>query len=581
MAVVASPAATPVHTGSAGRALDSVRRGWAGWVLTIILAVLILYPLGMLFWASLHSGGPNDPTSTFTLANYQKVFSTASTYELIWTTTWLAVVRVILASAIGIFLAWVVTRTDTPWRRGIEVLVWIKFFAPPLPILVAWALLAGKNGLLNAMAQQLPFVTGPIFDIYSFAGIIWVSTINLAALFFLLTVPAFRSMDATLEDSARLCGASRLQTLRNVTVPVLLPTILGAVFLALIFVLESFEAEVLFGSPAKIYVLSTRIFAFTQEFPPDLPSATALSSVFLLAVAVLIIIQLRLLGGRSFITVSGRGFNTQPTPLGPWRWVTFAICILYFLIAAVIPLSVLVLGSVMQAWGVWNFSSLTGEHWRTALADPRLGLAMRNTVTLGVAVGVFGTIVCALAAYVIVRTRSKARMLLEFITWAPRTVPGAVLGIAFLWAYVGGLWVFRPLYGTLAMLVIVLIANGIPLGSRLANGAIHQVAEELEEAAWVSGASWLHSFREVLVPIMAPALLTSFLFLFLSAIRNLVLVVFFYRPESRVLSTILWESWTGGTPERALVSGLVMMLMAAVALSLALLLRRKVNVASV
>jgi len=388
-------------------------------------------------------------------------------------------------------------------------------------------------------------------------------------------------MDATLEDSARLCGASRLQTLRNVTVPVLLPTVLGAIFLSFIFVLESFEAEVLFGSPAKIYVLSTRIFAFTQEFPPDLASATALSSVFLVAVALLIVLQLRLLRGKSFITVSGRGFNTQPTPLGRWRWVTFAICILYFLIAAVLPLSVLLLGSVMQAWGIWNFTSLTGEHWRMALADARLGLAVRNTMTLGVAVGVFGTIVCALGAYVVVRTRSSVRGLLEFITWAPRTVPGAVLGIAFLWAYVGGLWIFRPLYGTLAMLVIVLIANGIPLGSRLANGAIYQVAEELEEAARVSGASWIRTFGQVLLPIMAPALLTSFLFLFLSAIRNLVLVVFFYRPESRVLSTILWESWTGGTPECALVSGMIMMMMSGIALALALLLQRRVNVSSV
>jgi len=561
--------------------VDSVRQSWAPWLLTSILAILILYPLGMLFWASVHTGGPNDPTSTFTLDNYQKVFSTPSTYELIWTTTWLAVVRVALAAVIGIFLAWVVTRTDTPWRRGIEVLVWIKFFAPPLPILVAWALLAGKNGLLNAILQQLGVISEPLFNVYSYAGIIWVSIINLAALMFLLTVPAFRSMDATLEDSARLCGASRLQTLRNVTVPVLLPTVLGAIFLSFIFVLESFEAEVLFGSPAKIYVLSTRIFAFTQEFPPDLASATALSSVFLVAVALLIILQLRLLRGKSFITVSGRGFNTQPTPLGRWRWVTFAICILYFFIAAVLPLSVLLLGSVMQAWGIWNFTSLTGEHWRMALADPRLGLAMRNTMTLGVAVGVFGTIVCALGAYVVVRTRSSVRGLLEFITWAPRTVPGAVLGIAFLWAYVGGLWIFRPLYGTLAMLVIVLIANGIPLGSRLANGAIYQVAEELEEAARVSGASWIRTFGQVLLPIMAPALLTSFLFLFLSAIRNLVLVVFFYRPESRVLSTILWESWTGGTPERALVSGMIMMIMSGIALALALLLQRRVNVSSV
>src|SRR4051812_29038682 len=121
-----------------------------------------------------------------------------------------------------------------------------KFFAPPLPILAELPLLADKSGQLNAMLQRLGIISEPFFNIYSYAGIIWVSIINLAALMFLLTVPAFRSMDATLEASARLCGASRLQTLKNVTVPVLLPTVLGAIFLSFIFILESFEAEVLF-----------------------------------------------------------------------------------------------------------------------------------------------------------------------------------------------------------------------------------------------------------------------------------------------------------------------------------------------
>lgn len=578
---MATIARTPTAPLPVSNLLDHLKRWWPAWLLTGLLALLVLYPLGILFLASFRSGGPNDASSTFTVANYVKVFSSASTYELIWTTVWLAAVRVGLAAAIGIFLAWVVTRTDTPWRGGIEVLVWIKFFAPPLPILVAWALLAGKNGLLNVMLQQLPFIQGPIFNVYSYAGIIWVSMINLAALIFLLTVPAFRAMDATLEESARVSGAGRFDTLRYVTVPMLLPTILGALFLSFIFVLESFEAEVLFGSPAKIYVLSTRIFAFTQEYPPDLPSATALSSFFLMAVAVLIALQMRLLSGRSFTTISGRGYSAQPTTLGRWRWLTFGICLIYFFVAAVLPLSVLVLGSFMQAWGVWNFQGLTFENWTASLTDPRLGLATRNTLVLGLLVGLIGTVICALTSYIVVRTRFSSRVLLEFMTWAPRTVPGAVLGIAFLWAYVGGLPIFRPLFGTLWMLVIVLIVNGLPLGSRLANGAMHQVGNELEEAARISGASWSTTFARVLLPIIAPALMTSFLFLFLAAIRNLVLVVFFYRPESRVLSVVLWEGWTGQAPERALVAGIIMMAMSTVALAIALVLRKRAGVISV
>ena len=211
-------------------------------------------------------------------------------------------------------------------------------------------------------------------------------------------------MDASLEESARMSGASRLQALRYVTVPVAMPTVLGAVFLAFIFVLESFETEVILGVPAKVYVLSTRIYTYSQEYPQDLASATALGSFFLLMVGMLIMIQMVMLRGKSFVTISGRGYSQQPTSLGRWRWVTFAIVVLYFFIAAVLPLTMLIVGSFMKAWGVWTASGFTTNHWATSLGDPRLLSAVTNTVLLGVMVGGIGTFVCALAGYVLVRS---------------------------------------------------------------------------------------------------------------------------------------------------------------------------------
>lgn len=549
-----------------------LKRWWPAWLLTAILGTLALYPLVMLFWASIR----ND-AGELTLASYQKVFSTPSTYELIWTTVWLAAVRVALAAVIGVFLAWVVTRTDTPWRGGIEALVWIKFFAPPLPMIVAWTLVGGKTGVINTLLQNVGLATGPVVNIHTYGGIIWVSTLSLAAFIFLLTVPAFRAMDASLEESARISGANRLQALQYVTVPVALPAVLGAIFLSFIIVLESFETEVILGIPSRIYVLSTRIFVMSQEYPQDLSGAAALSSFFLLMVALLIVIQMRLLHGRSFVTISGRGYSQQPTSLGRWRWVTFSICILYFLIATVLPLGMLVVGSFMKAWGVWTATGFTLNHWQISLSDPRLVGAIRNTVILGALVGVAGTLVCALAAYIVVRTNFAGRALVEFITWAPRTAPGVVLAVAFAWAYIG-MPVFRPIGGTLIMLAIVLVVNALPFASRIANGAMHQVGHELEEAARVSGAGWLTMLYRVLLPLLAPALMTSFVLLFLGAIRNLVLVVFFYTPESRVLSVILWEGWIGQAPERSLVAGLLMMGLSIVALVFALYLRKRTGI---
>lgn len=574
--------ATIVHEGTrtlpVGRfdLLEHLRRWWPAWLLTGFLGFLVLYPLGILFISSLRT-----ESGALSFAAYQKVFSQRTTYELLWTTVWLAAVRVALATIVGIFLAWVVTRTDTPGRGIIEVLVWIKFFAPPLPMIVAWALIGGKSGVINSTLQNLGWISEPLFNVYSYGGIIWVSTLSLAAFIFLLAVPAFRSIDASLEESARMSGASRFEALRYVTVPVVTPSILGAVFLSFIFVLESFETEIILGVPSRIYVLSTRIFLYSQEYPQDLPSATALSSFFLVMVGLLILAQMAILGGRSFITITGRGYSQQPTPLGAWRWVTFSICLLYFLVAAVLPLTMLVVGSFMKAWGVWTATAFTTDHWTTSLGDPRLASAIWNTIVLGVMVGGAGTIVAALAGYVLVRSAAfSGSRLLEFITWAPRVAPGVVLAIAFAWAYIG-LPLFRPISGTLVMMAVLLVVAQLPVGARIAQGSMYQLSHELEEAARTSGAGWITTLRHIVVPLLAPALLTSFVLLFLAAIRNLVLVVFFYTPQSRVLSVLLWEGWNGQAPERSLVAGLLMMALSLVALAFALILRRRAGVRTI
>jgi iron(III) transport system permease protein len=572
--IVQSPA-RPARASALSDWLEAARQWWPATLLTVILGFLVLYPVGMLFVSSLR-----DESGALSLTAYQKVFSSRSTYEMIWTTVWLAVVRVAIATVVGLFLAWVVTRTDTPGRGLLEGLVWIKFFAPPLPMIVAWTLIAGKSGILNAGLQQLGLISEPFFNVYSYAGIIWVSCMSLSAFIFLLTVPAFRAMDASLEESARMSGASRLQALRYVTIPVAMPTVLGAIFLSFIIILESFETEVILGVPAKIYVLSTRIFTYSQEYPQDLPSATALGSFFLIMVGMLIATQMVMLHGKSFVTISGRGYSQQPTSLGRWRWVTFSIVVLYFLIAAVLPLTMLVIGSFMKAWGVWSASAFTLNHWQMSLGDPRLLASVTNTVLLGAMVGGIGTLVCALAGYVLVRTQYAGRPILEFITWAPRVAPGVVLAIAFAWAYIG-LPAFRPISGTLGMMGILLIVSFLPLGSRVINGSMYQVSHELEEAARTSGAGWFTTVTRVLLPLLAPALLTSFILLFLAAIRNLVLVVFFYTPGSRVLSVILWEGWNGQAPERALVAGLLMMGLSLIALAGAFMIRKKTGIAAI
>ncbi|MFN0071400.1 MAG: ABC transporter permease [Chloroflexota bacterium] len=557
---------------------EHFRTWWPAWLLTLGLGWLAVVPLFQLFIASFKTSTEAD--AAFTLNNYVRAFSDPTTYELLWTTVTLAALRVGIALVIGIFLAWIVARTDTPGRRFIEVLIWIKFFTPPLPMIVAWILIAGRTGLLNTALQDLGLIRDPLFNITSYWGIVFISTLQFAAFIFLLVLPAFQAMDATLEDSARITGASNFHILKDITVPLVLPAVLGAAFYTFIIALESFETELILGTPARVYVLSTQIFVLAEQYPSDLPRATALSSVFLLAILGVIALQMRMSKGKSFTTVSGSTYSTRVTPLGPWRWLTFGICLLYFAISTVLPFIVLVLGTFMKGWGLWGPNAFTLKHWEISLGDPRLMSAITNTIFLGILVGLGGTALCALAAYVIVRTKFIGANALELITWAPRVAPAPVLAIAFLWTYIGP-DIFRPLIGTVWMLALVLIVNSIPLGARVASGAMHQISASLEEASWVAGSNWPRTFVRIILPLLAPSLLSSFVLLFLLASRNLSLILFFYGPESRVLASMVWENWSGSTPERALVAGLILMAISMAALAVALLIRRRTGLARI
>lgn len=562
-----SPTASAPHPAPSRSRGEFLRRQWAwtpAWIFAAFLGFLILYPFTLLFLA-----GFQHEDGGFTFANYARIFSDEAMRDQIWATLWLAAVRSILATALGIFLAWVTARTDTPFRGAISAFVWIGYFAPALPLLLAWVLLAGRVGLINTFLQQMGLAAGPLLDIYSYGGIIFVSTLNFAGLVYILIEPSFRAMDANLEESSRMCGASNVQTLFRITIPTMAPAVLGALIYVFVLAVESFEAELILGTPARIYVLSTGIYALTQEYPQDIPGAATLSAVILLLVTLMIIAQQRLLANRSFVTVSGKGTAVRRIRLGKWRWLTFAICFLYFLLAVALPMAVLLAGTFMRGWGIWDADHLTLANWSGFFADPRLTEAIGNTVWLGVGVGLIGAFGALLIAYLTTRTRFPGNPLLIFASWAPRTAPSVVFGVACAWAFIGGTSLLHPLLGTVWIFILVLFANSLPVATRAVTGAMHQIGPELEQAARITGASWTRMMRSVLLPLLKPVLVSTFVLLFLLATRNLSLLLFFYTPDSRVLSAVLWEAWSGNAPLQGLVAGTVMMLLSCLVLGLA------------
>jgi iron(III) transport system permease protein len=365
-------------------------------------------------------------------------------------------------------------------------------------------------------------------------------------------------MDPSLEEAGLMSGLSNLRTLMQVTFPLLIPAIIGSTLLGFIKSLESFEVELLLGMPVRIYVYSTKIYDMLRWEPPQYPPAMALSSIFMLFVFAVVFMNRWLITRRQYTTVSGKGFRTTPIRMGPWRWVLLGICLLYLLIFTVAPLAVLVLGTFMKVSGMFNLPEpYTLDHWRTVLRDPLFFRSLINSLIMaGGAAGV-GTLLFCLISYISIRTKMAGRGLLDFMTWLPWAVPGILLAVGLLWAVLGSLPILAGLYGTLSLLIIAMIINQMPQGVRLMDGTMVQIGRELEESARVSGASWLYTFRKVLAPLLTPTFLATGIIVFLTALRDISLVVLLYSPEWRVLSILMLEHYIGQSTEKGMVVGLI------------------------
>src|SRR5919108_3407029 len=330
------------------------------------LALFMGLPLLFLLVGSFNLAPPGKG-AIYGIDNWLRAFSDPGTIRALWMSFLLSLIRLIPAMILAVFFAWLIARTDMPGGKTIEALCWIAYFVPDFPLTLAWILLLDPHfGFLNTVVKSLPFVDGPVFNPYSFWGIVWVHT-STGGIWFkvMLLVPVFRRLGATLEEAARVAGANTTTMLWRITLPVLAPMILAVSVLSFIRGLQSFNTELLLGTPSGIYVYSTKIYDFLHREPRAYGEATALGSVFLLVLAILLFFYWRYLSGnKKFTVVTGQGYSTMRVKLGKWRYVALGGCMLYVVIMMLLPLTFLVIGSFMRRYGFFNINSpFTLNHW--------------------------------------------------------------------------------------------------------------------------------------------------------------------------------------------------------------------------
>jgi iron(III) transport system permease protein len=547
------------------------RRNWQPAVTAaVVLAVslLVLLPLVFLVEESLNTGDALAfPPEEYGIANYIAMFE--EDLAVLTNTVSIAVMATVMAILIGFTLAWILTRTNVPGREQLERLMELPYYMTPLVGALAWAVLAApKSGFFNQLWHYVGG-TGDIVNVYSMFGIAWIMALFEGTVAFVMISASMKSMDPALEESARVMGASKLRTALTVTLPLVMPGVLGATLFVFAEMLGSFAAALVIGIPARIYVITTSIWDSTLSYPPDYGRAAAMGLALFVVMFGMLTFYRRMVNRGSFATITGKAFRPRAMDMGSLAWLLLGVCCLYIFLAVVLPLGALILTSLQRfATVILSQAEFTFGNYRMALGLGPVRTALFNSVTLGLGVATVGVLVMALIVWIIYRSHLKGRGAIEYLVMFPQAVPRMVFGLALLWAWLN---IPIPIYGTLWLLALGYFTVMLPLGVRTLAGVVLQIDKNLEECARVCGASWGYQMCTVTLPLLRPGILAAWLLIFMACVRELGVSVFLMGPNAKVIAPSIVSAFASSGTE--LTAAMALIQTASVVLALIILFR--------
>src|SRR5690606_4885157 len=348
----------------------------------------------------------------------------------------------VLSTVLALFLAYLNTRTNIPFKPVFTVLSIVPMMIPHLLFSVSWALLLNpSNGLINVVLKDLFALQSAPFNIYSLWGMILVEGLLNMPIAYLIIAPAMASFDVALEESSRVFGASIWRTLLRITLPVLRPAILAAFILGTVRSLASYAVPRVLGMPGRVDVLATYLYEMVSTgFAPDYGKAAALG-MSVLSASIGLIVLYRALTSESgrFVTISSRGFKPTVIQLNRARLPLFILVAALCLLMIVLPVAVLLYTSMIPYSMVPSakaFSMMSWANWIDVLQDPLSKVAMKNSLFLAVVGATLGVLLSLFVAYVVVKLRTRAAGLLDTLSFLSFSFPGIVIGIGFMWFFV-------------------------------------------------------------------------------------------------------------------------------------------------
>lgn len=508
-------------------------------VVSIVVGAAVIVPLGVLFVSSFLVLDPLGWDTTWGFDNYVTLFTDRVIPKAFLNTILVSSGCTVLATLLGVSLAWINARTNCPGRDYLEPFNLIPFFLSPFVGAIAWYNLASpQSGLLNALARDYLGVESHVFNVSNLWGVIWVTGIFFAPLVYLFVVGSLRRMDPSLEDSARTTGAGLIRTTMTVTLPLVMPGILSGAIIVFVTSAGEFGVPFKLSAPNGWQTLTTQIFSkAVGDDANHYLGATMAMSLGLITVF-LIWIQQRYIAPRSFTTVTGKGFRPNVLDLGPWRWVAFGYNISYILVAVVLPIASLIIVSLHPVWTAEILpSEMSFDNYRKTLffwRDDSIDAATNGIINSLILATVGASIAMVLAlvvSYMIHRTKGFGSRLLDFLCVVPIGFPGIVLAMGVLVTYIR-----TPIYATLFILLLGYITRFFPYGQRNISSIMLAISEELDQSSRMAGASWFTTLRRITIPLLKPGIFAGWILLFVIFLRELSMSIILYTTGTETLS---------------------------------------------
>ncbi len=556
-------------------ALFSGRRGGdlgLGGILTLGAAVVAaLYFISAPLFTMLLSAfkGPEDTlpfedAAEWTLNHFSEVYINPVLYQEIIPQTFIfGLGAVTVAFLIAFTLAWLVERTDLPGRNVIFTLILFPLLVPTIMLGIAWIFMFGPNaGWINQAIRFLfGLEGGGPFNIFSMTGLIFAQGAALVPFVFLLLTAALRSMNPSLEEASAASGASPMTTFFRVTIPILRPGILAPLILAFLIAMEQFELPLIIGLPARINVFSIRIFF---ELSPDteLPvygRAAALALPFLgIGILLLLAYNHMIKRADSFVTVTGKGYRPERFKLGKWKWPSLIFVATFLAFAAILPALVLLWTSFF-GFNPPSFEALANLSFKPYIElfqETRFFRAIANTFVVAGGSAIVVTLIGAMLAWILVRTKMPGRSILDFVSFFSIGIPSVIAGLAAMLLYLS-----LPIgvYGTVWVLILA-YSYRFAVTTRLNRAGLMQLHEELEEASYAAGGTWLTTVRRIVLPLMGPSLMASMVLLFIIGFREFTIPLILMSEDNMVLSVILWRLFENLELSKAAAVGVLIIL---------------------